>query len=554
MSFYIKEKREFLLTYANDWEGELTIPKIMNMLEYKFPNMFEYIVSKETGHEEGDKHDHFHVYLRYRGKAKNGFTCRGKAAATVFDVILEDGTVCHPNIKFKGDKDDENCKNTTKMMSYVTKQRVDLPKEHWRIESNFNWEPELEELLRREAEREQRQPPRRRFVNRNKDGTEEDTKDSLEYDFCMYLLQVVNDGRNLTAKEIINEIKKNKDHWYVFASKYPSYSKFLNEMIKHRSIPKPRMDYNHKFIIPRVLRDYIEDVLDPWVEAFYTKPEEKVHRCKGLWLTGKSRSGKTSLMILLGSCSYFKNIWNFYDYESQASFNIFDDFDNEITDINSFNRFKPWIGSQDTMCVTDKWVKKTDIVNGKPLIFINNNKLEDLVTYEPARRYIHQNMEVVELGDKDLYSIKDKRTIGGWQQWVEYDPKTCWYYKNIIAPLEEAVEIVEEIESDPANLYEGKGKEPEDEPDVIEISSTLEPEIITDYGTTSNAILIKDEEADIEEPFVYAEELPGYEDQLFKNPRLKRKNENGRSEMDSQEVYKKVKRNQKKNQKRSKKN
>ena len=34
-----------------------------------------------------------------------------------------------PNIKFKGDKTDPNCKNTYKMIDYVTKQRKEKEEE-----------------------------------------------------------------------------------------------------------------------------------------------------------------------------------------------------------------------------------------------------------------------------------------------------------------------------------------------------------------------------------------------------------------------------------------
>ena len=411
------------------------------------------------------------MYLKYIGPNSRGFCCRSRNAQRIFDCPLENPIYkyktgensysysstnygnyiecyndAHPNIKFKGDKTDENCKNSFTMVKYVVKQIDYLDRQHWAIVSNFDWyEYYLD--LKNKFENKPNKNSTKRFYRKNKNGEviDEETSANLEYSFCSYLWDIVNDGTNKTIKEIKQLIFQDKDLWFIYASKYNNYSAFLNEIIKSREVPKPRMDYNNKFWIPWELYNYITKILDPFVEAWFTtKDKTKLpHRPKGLWLTGKSRSGKTSLMVLLGTFSYFKNIWNALDFDSTASYNIMDDFDNEITKFSEFNYLKPWVGAQDTMSITDKYVKKIDVVNGKPLIFINNNPLEEQVTSKAALKYIRENMFVIELGDQDLYTPKDRRTIGGYCNWVHYDPKTCWYYRNIYCHLEAAQNCID---------------------------------------------------------------------------------------------------------------
>ena len=112
--------------------------------------------------------------------------------------------------------------------------------------------------------------------------------------------------------------------------------------------------------------------LDDWVRRWMTG-EVMEQRPKGLIIIGPSRTGKTSLMVLLGEFSYFKNVWNVDNWEGLTAFTIMDDMDaaDEGRGL-SFCWFKPFFGAQDAITVTDKFKPKQDLVNGKPLIWLNN--------------------------------------------------------------------------------------------------------------------------------------------------------------------------------------
>lgn len=193
---------------------------------------WDIIVSKEKGHEKGDIHDHYHVYLKYTGKNKSGFSCKGKNACRVFDIPLLDDVVkfrngyvtfdysinnckdsealknfekvknAHPNIKFKGDKNDKNCKNTKKMIEYVTKvarqPEYRIEKNKIDIISNFDWENKLIELNNNID------------VSKNKFNKQQ----QMEFEFTSFLRDCINKG--YTESTLYDEIKKNDNYNYIY--------------------------------------------------------------------------------------------------------------------------------------------------------------------------------------------------------------------------------------------------------------------------------------------------------------------------------------------------
>lgn len=86
MPFKINNKKEFLVTYPSDYLGNLTFESIKELFEKE--NQWNYIISKEKGHKKGHIHQHFHVYLKYKGENKRGFSRKGKDAEKVWDISL----------------------------------------------------------------------------------------------------------------------------------------------------------------------------------------------------------------------------------------------------------------------------------------------------------------------------------------------------------------------------------------------------------------------------------------------------------------------------------
>jgi len=86
-----------------------------------------------------------------------------------------------------------------------------------------------------------------------------------------------------------------------------------------------------------------------------------------LVLVGASRTGKTEWARSLGSHVYYNGLFNLDDWNSEASYVVFDDFNIEFVP-----QYKSWFGAQKTFTVTDKYRKKRTINWGKPLIWIGN--------------------------------------------------------------------------------------------------------------------------------------------------------------------------------------
>lgn len=497
-NFFIMQKKEFLNTYSTDFGNQMLIDDLWDWWNKKWGKKFEIILALEHG-DRNINHNHFHMYLNWIGPTKKGFSTRTKTiwnyplkspvykiypedvanieglefdrngykGLNYYKYMSEDDILSLPgsysytntkfmnvengiisvfgfseykymdhaqiNIRFKGDKtyivyDDKGnkhtpCQDTISMIQYVTKHPLE-------IRSNFDWKKRLQDLISMRDSK---------IGSRFNKGNEEN-KDNLEYNFCKWLFTLINENKHYAPTDIKKMITKEPDYFYIYSSKYNNYDTFINHCFQYREITKPKQHWDWKWCIPKVLADWLKE-LDEWVENWYTNKSKCQHRMKGLWLTGCSRSGKSSLAILQGPCTWFKNMWNALAYEADTPFNVMDDFDVEFEKIKDFTLFKPWVGAQDCLTMTDKWVKKLDIENGKPLIWLNNNSLMEQCPNPATRKYIRANMVVVELKqclddpslDEDLYTPKDRRTIGGYCQWVDWDPKSTWYYKNMVA-------------------------------------------------------------------------------------------------------------------------
>ena len=89
----------------------------------------------------------------------------------------------HPNIKFKGDKQDKHCKNTITMIEYVTKDPLEL-------KSNFDWKHEIEKKSKKDNE---------------KMTVKEDEKE-----FCMWLRDIILNHPTWTKNELRKKLSKTK--------------------------------------------------------------------------------------------------------------------------------------------------------------------------------------------------------------------------------------------------------------------------------------------------------------------------------------------------------
>lgn len=283
--------------------------------------------------------------------------------------------------------------------------------------------------------------------------------------FRMWLREKILE-KKLTKREILQEVTQNKAWWKVYCSAYINYNKLINDMFRGKPPSKPQKRYEYKFWVPNKLYDYLM-WLDKWVENWYTgKPLE--HRPKGLVLIGPSRTGKTTLLSCLGDFSYFKNIWNLDCWEGKTPFTIMDDMDagDEGKGL-SFCWYKPFFGAQDAITVTDKFKPKEDIYNGKPLIWLNNYKIEESFQSATAQDYIAKNMVIVYINRPFTEPPKGMDIY----EYREFDPKTTWYYKNIYfkeeqqkleeGRLESRFVIIDETEK---TIQEIKEKEDDEEP------------------------------------------------------------------------------------------
>ena len=378
---------------------------------------------------------------------------------TTYDIL----SVAHPNIQLKkeyfGDK--------YLMLRYVLKQKLitfqskDLDEEEkWILENNvflnikckelidnkslqqFNVQciDELLDLLRkyklkllRKKEKQQRTKKRGKLCVEAANAIMAIDEDVVQ--FRMWLREKVIEKR-LTKREVLQEITQNEKWWAIYCGAYINYCKLINDMFRGKPPSKPQRHFEYTYWVPNKLFDYLA-WLDKWVEAWCTgKPLE--HRPKGLVLIGPSRTGKTTLISCLGEFSYFKNIWNLDCWEGKTAFTVMDDMDagDEGKGL-SFCWYKPFFGAQDAITVTDKFKPKEDIYNGKPLIWLNNYKIEESFQSKTAQDYIEKNMEIVYIHR----SFKEPPKGMDIYHYKEFDPKTTWYYNNVYLKEKEQTDL-----------------------------------------------------------------------------------------------------------------
>lgn len=389
--FFINHKDEFMLTYANTY-NILTKIMVEEMLKSK-NNIEKYIISLEHCHNTDD-HEHIHVYLKLKSK----FSTRDKRCFDVFSSLFNNESHSnHPNIRYKGDscfgKAKKGDQATYDMVKYVTKEDKEPL-------SNWNWQEWLE------------------WFELN--GKKDTRKVKIPF------FDWVHEEPIPLQEEVYRRIRENRDLY----QNYLDYFLQINSMIK-QDFPTElpcllTPDFDLKFYIPKKIKDWIDYFEDWWKSPF--------DRCKGLWITGCTRSAKTSLIATLGPNNYFPNVWNYDNFNEGRKFNFFDDQDVVFESMEDFRYYKGFVGAQKVITISGKYKKPKTVNNNIPCVWCSNMSFHDQVKDVSTRKFIEDNMIIVELGQYDLKKINypPKHTITG-LYWDDYDPKDSYYYfiKNL---------------------------------------------------------------------------------------------------------------------------
>ena len=481
-----------ILTYPSDYDGLLSVGTITEFLEEKFRKYkdIKIVIAREDADEKVQR-NHFHIYLdnpkqlqlspkkffdinlpeviiilkredgtrEYKLKCDlesqlgwdNGEEMFGRLASYCKENGFEDWEevdYAHPNLQIK--------KYSTKywMLRYVLKQNLvarsnfDIMEELDYLEKN---QKEVEEgfekmekgkklksnctnlfqTLLEEAKKSKAIAARKfkRSKNSEKEKLEEEFKENLR----IWLIE-----ERLTITEVYQKINTNTSYWSIYSGNYLNYNRLIQDLAKCQPPSKPRVDWNIKFYLPKKLYNYIE-WLDDWVAKWHCiKDKSKLpNRPRGLVLIGPSRIGKTKLMTTIGDFTYLCNMWRMDSWETNTAFTIMDDMDPPSDSDKGLNFawYKGFFGAQDTLVMTDKYRTKKQLDNGKPLIFINNHNLDHLFKNQDDREYVEKNMEIIYL--KNSLFEDPGEWIEGHSDVIEFDPKSTWYYQNIVRPKEE---------------------------------------------------------------------------------------------------------------------
>jgi hypothetical protein len=381
-------------------------------------------------------------------------------------------THAHPNIELKKEYGDKYC-----MLKYVVKQKlvvltnfkieeelkyleenkgmlieksIELTNQGMIKELNIETIDELIELGKKYVIKLKNKNKKKKSKGKSLTQTQNNILEK-EQRFCEKLRQLIYFTKGITKREVMNIIEQDDDYSYIYHSKYLNYNKLINDSFKNKPQNKPTRNYELKFWLPNKLYEYIK-WLDEWVKNWTTGEKNKCeHRPKGLVLIGPSRSGKTTLMSLIGDFSYFKNIWSSDNWEYIPPYTIMDDMDAQDEGKGlSFSWFKPWFGAQDCMTITDKYKPKEDIQNGKPLIWLNNFDITETFKSESAQDYIRRNMVYINLGNRNLFTEPTGMEI---YNYTLFDPKETWYYNNIYLKKEEESISIESTDDENNNKF-----------------------------------------------------------------------------------------------------
>lgn len=415
-----------VVTYPSDYMGQVTLTMIENL--FKKERNLKYLICKSHGDEE-IKHDHFHAFLWFHVR-RCDFTnekrwdiplqkvvyshCShnedGKENTVIgysFDSVLlpaavrvKELKVAHPNIRPK------KYGKVIDMYKYVNDQAIDKV-------SNFDLTELLDDI-----------------------GTKTDKQ--LQKD----LIKLIKSNRDKTKEEALKLIDQNDELTYIYFKNSGNWEKMLDKYCSKKQLkPEP---YWGKYYLPKKLYNYCID-LDKWVEHWMTnidKPlkERQLHkRPKACLVFGKGDIGKTSLFMCFGDPAYLCNNWNRDHIDNKCPFVICDDYDNFkkkdfdgqlIVEDDRFWAIKGFIAGQDRVDCSDKFKNAKAIENGRPCIFISNYDYETRFKIE-SREYIN-SLGTIVVECKRSFKIQSKDWIEGHNDYVCFDTRNTWYYKNLV--------------------------------------------------------------------------------------------------------------------------
>jgi len=527
-----------IITYPSDYNGLLNAQVILDFFKSKCLTQSTKLVIAQEDPDEEIQRTHFHLYwddklrkqistsyfdipLEYpiivfihpdktreysilsELESQLGWDNGEEMVAKLDEYCKENGfidhqilRVAHPNIQLRKDY----IGSKYEMLRYVVKQKllfrtgeVNVDEElEWLLECKEELEERLAELIQEvlilqenvltidelivliDELKQKRERALRNHSSNNKKKRGRKPKNPWNEETLRFLEKLRNLvlEKRATKSEILSIIYKDKEYWNVFASNYLNYNKLINDLFKNRAPSKPKRDYSRKFWLPVKLYNKIV-WLDDWVRRWSTG-EKMEQRPKGLIIIGPSRTGKTSLISLLGDFSYFKNIWSVDNWESLAAFTVMDDMDagDEGKGL-SFCWYKPFFGAQDAITVTDKFKPKQDIVNGKPLVWINNYDYKETFQSKTAQDYIEKNMDIIYIHQPLFEKPTPFEWIEGHSDFVEWDPKSTWYYKNVVCNTEKRDN--EDQEKDKENQTQINYEFVDETAKVIEEFNEMEP-------------------------------------------------------------------------------
>lgn len=455
MAKLLSRKSKFIATYPSTWNDNLTDDMVVSFIKdfIKDKGLCFCVICKELPDETVNR-EHYHIffdflepincsnkrmdiplkepvvafykeehlikYINYMENKENIETIQNELNADYWSVM----NTAHPNIQIK-----KGYGSLFDMLSYVIK------------DGNILWSTgNLDDQMSKYKDKKVKNVKKEIVCNKNIISRE-------EMNFITWLRDLILKD-NVTISEVYGLIRKS-EHYMIFTAKYLNYKSFINDFFKTKPIVKPK-PYWGVFYLPKKLYDYCI-YLDKFVEDWHNgNVTEK--RPKPLFLSGKAKSGKTSLISSIGDFCYWCNTWNYDSYEAKTAFNLMDDYDGNIdykgnSINNGFIYLKPWFGGQDVISISGKYKSSKIVSNGRPLVFISNYEFEERFPEYKDRKYILDcGATVVNLGERNLIDPKQD-WIEGHNDYVEFDTRNTWWYKNKVM-VNDPIVINDEPESE----------------------------------------------------------------------------------------------------------